>query len=121
MEEEVRRRFEKIEAILQTVAERQAAADVRMDRVEVRMDRTEARAQVRMDRADARTQELEARFEKRFEKLLKLGTKEMIELRRLHRDNEHKINALIDSQQRTEATLRAFLKRTGNGDHGRSR
>ena len=99
MEPEVRREFDEIRAILRVVAERQAAAEARMDRTDARMDRTEAR----MDRMDAR-------FEKRmhgFEKLVQIGMKETMELRR--------------SQQRTEASLRAFmasLRRGGNGHNG---
>jgi hypothetical protein len=82
------------------------------------------RADARMDRMDARSQQLEARFEKRmrgFEKLVKIGMTEIVELRRLQRETDHKLNSLIDSQQRTEATLRAFmesLRRGGNGHNG---
>ena len=113
MEEAVRRRFEKIEAILQDVAERQTAAEERADRADARMDR------------------MDARFEKRmmgFEKLVKIGMRELADLRRFSRqlgenldqlakETDHKINALIDSQQRTEASLRAFLdsRRGRNG------
>jgi division protein CdvB (Snf7/Vps24/ESCRT-III family) len=117
MEEEVERRFQRIEGLLATVAERQAAAEERANRADARMDRVDAR----MDRMDARSQQLEARFEKRmrgFEKLAKIGMKEIVEIRRLHRENEHKINALIDSQQRTETALRAFLKGLGRGGNG---
>jgi chromosome segregation ATPase len=120
MEQEVERRFQKIEAILAAVAASQAAAEERANRADARMDRADAR----MDRADARSQQLEARFEKRmrgFEKLAKIGMKEIVELRRQQRETDHKLNALIDSQQRTEATLRAFmesLRRGGNGHNG---
>src|SRR6266700_1906021 len=111
MEAEVRREFDEIRAILRVVAERQAASETRMDRAETRMDRADARmdrAEVRMDRADARAREADARaresdarFEKRmkgFENLARIGMKEIVEIRRLHRENEHKLNALIDSQ-----------------------
>ena len=120
MEEEVERRFQKIEATLASVAASQATAAERANRADARMDRAEAR----MDRMDARSQQLEARFEKRmrgFEKLVKIGMKEIVELRRLQRETDHKLNALIDSQQRTEATLRALmegLRRGGNGHNG---
>jgi hypothetical protein len=103
MEEAVRRRFEKIEAILQDVAERQTAAEERAD---ARMDRMDARCEKRM---------------RGFEKLVKIGMGELAELRRFNRqfskETDHKINALIDSQQRTEASLRAFLdsRRGRNG------
>jgi hypothetical protein len=56
-----------------------------------------------------------------FEKLVKIGMKEIIELGRQQRETDHKLNALIDSQQRTEATLRALmegLRRGGNGHNG---
>jgi chromosome segregation ATPase len=134
MKEEDERRFREIEAILASVAASQAAAaeranraDARMDRAEARMDRMDAhanRADARMDRAEARSQQLEVRFEKRmrgFEKLVKIGMKEIIELGRQQRETDHKLNALIDSQQRTEATLRALmegLRRGGNGHNG---
>ena len=113
MEQEVERRFQKIEAILAAVAASQAAAAERANR-----------ADARMDRADARSQQLEARFEKRmrgFEKLVKIGMKEIVELGRQQRETDHKLNALIDSQERTEATLRALmegLRRGGNGHNG---
>ncbi|HXI43961.1 MAG TPA: hypothetical protein VNH83_28520 [Bryobacteraceae bacterium] len=127
MEPEVGRRLQKIEAILAAVAASQAAAEERAKRAEARMDRAEARmdrAEARMDRAEARSQQLEARFEKRmrgFEKLVKIGMKEIIELGRQQRETDHKLNALIDSQQRTEATFRALmhsLRRGGNGHNG---
>ena len=120
MEQEVERRFQKIEATLASVAASQAAAEERANRADTRMDRAEAR----MDRADARSQQLEARFEKRmrgFEKLVKIGMKEIVELGRQQRETDHKLNALIDSQERTEATLRALmegLRRGGNGHNG---
>jgi division protein CdvB (Snf7/Vps24/ESCRT-III family) len=130
MEEEVRRRFEKIEATLAEVAARQAAAEVRADRADARMDRAEERmdrADARMDRADARMEKSDARFEKRmhgFEALAKIGMREIADLRRMHRqfakETDEKINALIDSQQRTEEALRAFIgaRRPGNGHTG---
>jgi division protein CdvB (Snf7/Vps24/ESCRT-III family) len=116
MEEEVRRRFEKIEATLAEVAARQAAAEARADR-----------ADARMDRADARMEKSDARFEKRmhgFEMLAKIGMREIADIRRMHRqfakETDEKINALIDSQQRTEEALRAFIgsRRPGNGHSG---
>jgi chromosome segregation ATPase len=130
MEPEVRERFEQIEAILKAVAERQAAAEARMDRADARMDRAEARmdrAEVRMDRAEARVERLEARFEKRIHglaKLAQIGMKELFTMRRLQRETDEKLNALIDAQQRTDASLRALmdsLRRGGNGHGGRAR
>jgi hypothetical protein len=114
---------EEIWAILRRVAERQSAAEVRMDRADERMDRIEARAAL-----------MDARFDKRmrgFEKLVKIGMRELADLRKFARQSDerierrskeidHKINALIDAQQRTEASLRAFLdsRRTRNGHSG---
>jgi hypothetical protein len=112
--EEVRRRFEKIEANLTVVSERQVAAD--------------ARAAERMKRAEERMERSDARFEKRmrgFEKLAKIGMREMAELRHMHRQfakrTDDKLNALIDSQQRTEDALRAYIgaRTQGNGHSGR--
>ena len=115
--------IKEIWAILRHVAERQAAAEGRMDR-----------ADERMDRADARAAEMDARFDKRmrgFEKLVKIGMRELADLRKFARqsdermerrakETDHKINALIDAQQRTEASLRAFLdsRRSRNGHNG---
>src|SRR6266478_5039986 len=108
--------LEEIWAILRQSAERHATADAHMDR-----------ADVRMDRADARAAENDARFEKRmrgFEKLVKIGMRELADLRKFSRQlderTDHKINALIDAQQRTEASLRAFLdsRRSRNGHNG---
>jgi hypothetical protein len=113
MEAEVRRELDEIRAILRVVAERQAASEKRMDRAEARMDRADARmdrADARAREADARARESDARFEKRmkgFENLARIGMKEIEKLGR--------------SQQRTEATLRAFmdsLRRGGNGHNG---
>jgi len=107
MEEAVRQRFERIEATLQIVADRQAAAEARMDRAEARMDRADAR----VDRAEARMADSDARFEKRmrgFEKLVQIGMKELGNLRRLHREGDVKLNALIDAQQRSEARMDAL-------------
>ena len=110
MEEGVRRHFEKTEATLPELAARQAAAH--------------ARAIKRIDRAEARMEKSDARFEKRmrgFETLAKIGMREMADLRRLQRqlgrETDKRLNALIDSQQRTEEALRAFIgfRRPGNG------
>jgi hypothetical protein len=69
----------------------------------------------------------DARFEKRmrgFEKLAKIGMRETADLWRLQRQlgraTDKKLNALIDSQQRTEEALRAFIgaRRAGNGHSG---
>ena len=128
---------EEIWAILRHVAERQAAAEARMDRADERMDRAEARmdrADERMDRMEARAALMDARFEKRmrgFEKLVKIGMRELANMRKFARQSDErmerrskeideKINALIDAQQRTEASLRAFLdsRRSRNGHHG---
>ncbi len=101
METAVRERFERIEAILDGVAKKQAAAEARMERSD-------------------------ARFEKRmrgFENLARIGMKEIAKLRQLNHEGDQKLNALIDAQQRTEASLRAFLdsmRKGGNGHSGKS-
>jgi hypothetical protein len=85
METAVRERFERIEAILDGVAKKQAAAEARMDRSD-------------------------ARFDKRmrgFENLVRIGMKELSDLKR--------------AQQRTEVSLRAFLDSLRKGGNGHSR
>jgi len=87
METAVRERFERIEAILDGVAKKQAAAEARMDRSDARMERADARFEKRMQG-----------FEKRmrgFENLARIGMKEIANLGR--------------AQHRTEASLRLFL------------
>jgi hypothetical protein len=94
------------------------------------------RADTRMDRAEARADRMEARFDKRmqgFGKLVKIGMRELSDLRRLNRqigerldrfveETGQNINALIDSQQRTDASLRAFLdSRKGRNGHNGGR
>ena len=102
----MRREIDVIWAIPRGVAEGQAEAKIRMDRADARMDREDRRAKERSDF-------LEAKFEKRmrgFEKLVQIGMKQMVELRR--------------SQQETRASLRAFmdsLRRGGNGHNGGKR
>jgi hypothetical protein len=101
--------FDEIKAILQGVAKSQAAAEVRMDR-----------AEARMDRMDARLARNEERFEKRmrgFEKLARIG---MAELQRFEKETDRRIDALVDAQQRTDASLKALLdslRKSGNGHH----
>ena len=105
MERDVERRFERLEALLESNFQK---SEVRFQKAEARMDRAEAR----MDRAEARSEKLEARFEKRmkgFEKLAAFGMREIGKLERLHRESDEKMNALIDAQQRTEASLRQFI------------
>jgi hypothetical protein len=99
METAVRERFERIEAILDGVAKKQAAAAARMDKADARMDRSDARFEKRM---------------RGFENLVRIGMKELAEQRRLTAD-------LRRSQQRTEASLRAFLDSMRKGGNGHSR
>jgi hypothetical protein len=117
METAVRERFERIEAILNGVAKTQAAvaaqAETRVQQVETRVQQVEAR----MAKSDAR-------FEKRmrgFENLVRIGMREITNLRRLNKEGDQKLNALIDAQQRTEASLRAFLDSLRKGGNGHSR
>src|SRR5947207_1391312 len=104
MEPEVRRRFERIEAILEDVSRRQAEAEARFEKHEARFERHEAR----FEKNEARLDKLDARFEKRmkgFEKLVEIGMKELAQMRRAQRQTDDRINALIESQQRTETSL----------------
>ena len=91
METAVRERFERIEAILDGVANKQAAAAARMEQAEARMDRSDARFEKRM---------------RGFETLVRIGMKEIGDLRR--------------AQQRTDASLRAFLDSMRKGGNGQS-
>jgi chromosome segregation ATPase len=132
MEAAVRERFERIESLLAELGRRNAEAlarmdkaEARMNKAETRMDRAEARmdrAEARMDRAEARMDKSDARFEKRmrgFEKLVVIGMKELAQLRRNQKEHDEKLNALIDSQQRTEASLRRWLDSLRRGSNGR--
>jgi division protein CdvB (Snf7/Vps24/ESCRT-III family) len=125
MEAAVRERFERIESLLAELGRRNAEALARMDKAEARMNRSEARmdrSEARMDRAEARMDKSDARFEKRmrgFEKLAVIGMKELAQLRRNQKEHDEKLNALIDSQQRTEASLRRWLESLRRGSNGR--
>jgi chromosome segregation ATPase len=125
MEPAVRERFERIESLLAELGRRNAEALARMDKAEARTDKAEARmdrAEARMDRAEARMDKSDARFEKRmrgFEKLVVIGMKELAQLRRNQKEHDEKLNALIDSQQRTEASLRRWLESLRRGSNGR--
>src|ERR1700719_1340764 len=100
MEADVRQEFDEIKAILKAVAKSQAAADARMDRADARMDRSDERFDKRM---------------RGFEKLVRIG---MAELRRFEKETDRKIDALVDAQQRTEASLKAFLDSLRKGGNG---
>jgi len=96
MEADVRQEFDEIKAILKAVAKSQAAADARMDRSDERFDK-------RM---------------RGFEKLVRIG---MAELRRFEKETDRKIDALVNAQQRTEASLKAFLDSLRKGGNGHQR
>jgi hypothetical protein len=91
METAVRERFERIEAILDGVAKKQAAAAARMDQAEARMERSDARFEKRM---------------RGFENLVRIGMKEIADLGR--------------AQKRTESSLRAFLDSLRKDANGHS-
>src|SRR5713226_975838 len=113
MEPDVERRFERLEALLESNFQK---SELRFQKAEARMDRAEARMDKAEARSEARSEKLEARFEKRmkgFEKLAEIGMKEIAHLRRMHRETEEmhreteeKMNALIDAQQGTEAAVK---------------
>ncbi len=131
MEPAVRQRFEKIEAILRDVAEGHAAALVRMAQAETRMDRAEARmdrAELRMDRMEARMDRNHQRIGKRmhgFENLVRMGFAELRRVEKVQQQKwagiDQKIDALVDAQLRTEASLKTLLdslRKGGNGHQG---
>ena len=106
MEPDVERRFERLEALLESNFQK---SELRFQKAEARMDRAEARMDKAEARSEARSEKLEARFEKRmkgFEKLAEIGMKEIAHLRRMHRETDEKMNALIDAQQGTEAAIK---------------
>ena len=136
MEPEVLQRFERIEAILEAVSRSQAESDARLknyfEQSEARFQQSEARFQqsearfqkheARMDKHEARMDKLEARFDKRmkgFEKLAQIGMKEISQLLRSQRQTDEKLNALIEAQQRTEASLRFLLNSLRKDSNGR--
>jgi hypothetical protein len=124
MEPEVRRRFERIEAILEDISRRQAEAEERFEKHEARFDKSEARfdkSEARFEKNEARFDKLEARFEKRmrgFEKLAEIGMKEIAQMRRAQRQTDDRINALIESQQRTETSLQRLIDSLGKSPNG---
>lgn len=67
------------------------------------LDDRHAKAMKRMDRAD---KQIEAT-----RNLVRGGMKMMVTLQKLHKENEYKLNALIDSQMRTDEVMRKSEER----------
>src|SRR5262245_10577270 len=119
------RRLDRIEALLESLAERQAKAEARMDRYDARMERTDAR----MEQTDAHVAAMDTRFNKRMDALRKLvetGMKILVKIGEAQKESDHKLNALIDAQERlaesqrqTDRRLQAILDSLKKGRNGR--
>ena len=110
MEPAVEKRFERIESLLHTMAERENEMELRfnrrMDRAEQRMDRAEQR----MDRAEERMEKFDRRLEAT-RKLVEAGIKIVLRI-------ERRQEATQIGLDRLEKTVEAFvnsMKRGGNG------
>ena len=87
-----------VEKTIQAILESQLRAEKRADRADERMDRAEKRADSAEKRAD--------RFDKQLNATKNLVQKGMQIILKSNAEFRFKINALIDSQNRTEAALR---------------
>jgi hypothetical protein len=75
MEASARRRFQKIEATLASVARQQAAAEVRARKYDERLRRIDAQSRIRDRRIEAELKARDDRFDKRLRRLMESGMK----------------------------------------------
>ena len=75
MEESARRRFQKSEATLASVARQQAAAESRARKYDERLLRIDAQPRIRDRRIEAELKARDGRFDKRIKTLMDTGTK----------------------------------------------
>ena len=104
-------RFQRIEALLHAMAERENQIEIRFNR---RMDRSEARIQLAMNRMDKAEKRMEL-SDKRLEatrKLVVAGIKMVTDIARRQKVNESEIRELRKSQQ---AFLDSLRRGNGNG------
>ncbi len=124
MEPEVRERFERIEALLHAMAERENQMEIRYNQRMGRMDRRHEEAMRRMDRADQRMEKFDQRMEKfdqRLEvtrKLVEAGIKMVAGMRQRQKESDAKHEQLTLAVRELAKSQKAFLdslKRGGNG------
>jgi len=117
MESAVEKRFERIESLLDAMAERENQMELRfnrrMDRAEQRMDRAEQR----MDRADERMEKFDRRLEAT-RKLVEAGMKMVLQIGQQQKQigQQQKVNEI--ELRRLERSVESFvnsMKRGGNG------
>ena len=75
MEASARRRFQKIEATLASVARQQAAAEGRARKYDERLRRIDVQSRIRDRRIEAELKARDERFDKRIKTLMDTGTK----------------------------------------------
>ncbi len=114
MEPEVKARFEYIETLLESLADRQAAGEVRISRMETHLGRMEAHLS-----------RMEAHFQKRLDATLKIvqtGMRMLVRIEEAQRRTDRKVEELAESQKRTDRNLQLFivsLRKSRNGRNNR--
>ena len=117
MEPEVRERFERIEALLHAMAERENQMEIRYNQRMGRMDRRHEEAMRRMDRADQRMEKFDQRLEVT-RKLVEAGIKMVAGMRQRQKESDAKHEQLTLAVRELAKSQKAFLdslKRGGNG------
>jgi len=72
MEPSARRRFQRIEAILNSVARQQAAAEARAQRIDMQSRARDRRLEARLERHEGRVAQMEARLDRRMDAIAKI-------------------------------------------------
>jgi len=107
-----------IERTIQFILESQAKAEIRMDRWEERMDRSDARVAAMEKRLDRRMDAITKLLQQGMRILVK-NQSEAAELRKAQRRTDDKLAELADAQKETQRTLRAFIASLRTGPNGR--
>ena len=104
---------------MEFILQSQARAEVRMEKSEARAEK----AEVRMDRMDARIEKAEIRSverEKKLDRRMDAITKLIQQgMKTLSRTQGH-LDELAQAQKETERTLKAFIASSRNGKSGRN-
>src|ERR1700688_833447 len=117
MERAVEERFERIEALLHAMAEREHQMEIRFNQRMEKADRRMDRADHRLDRAEQRVEKFDRRLHAT-RKLVEAGAKIVVDIGGRQKANEASIHELRKSQSELAKSLKAFLdslRRSGTG------
>ena len=107
-----------IERTIQFILESQAKAEIRMDRWEARMERSDARVAAMEKRLDRRMDAITKLLQQGMRTFVK-NQSEIAELRKAQKRTDSKLAELAEAQKETQRTLKAFIASLRNGRNGR--